>query len=178
MNLLTEKLADGTEIEYTEFPPLEAALVDLFRELFLDHWHEIVFGPCLDGAVFEISLSRAPKSVQVKDGYLTVDTGAWHFHLCVGEPKVASDELKRRRRVARAAFFESKNATCVPRSYGLRLWNGAGEQMISVFFPNPYLTPEQKTQAPDWSRLELWKSFKAKYGDNPSPCRTSSGPPV
>ncbi len=163
MNPRVEKTLDGSEILYTDFPIEEGKLVELFKELFLDHWKEITFGPCIDGAVFEISLSSPPKSVDYENAYLTVDTGQWHFHLCLGHPKGVSKELASRRQVARAAFFESKNKSCVPMSFGLRMWNGAGEQMISIFFPNPYLSPELKVQKPDWSRLELWKKLKSKY---------------
>ncbi len=167
MNPRVEKTLDGTEIAYTEFPPQEKKLVELFQELFLEHWQGITFGPCIDGAVYEIALDASPKSVDYKDGYLTIDTGKWHCHLCLGRPKTPSGELIKRRQAARVAFFESKNKSCVPMSFGLRMWNGAGEQMISIFFPNPYLSSDMKAQKPDWSRLELWQNMKSKYaGDS------------
>lgn len=173
MNPRIEKTLDGTEIVYTEFPPEEKKLVELFQELFLEHWREITFGPCMDGAVYEITLGDSPKSVDYKDGYLTIDTGKWHCHLCLGRPKTSSEELAKRRQTARVAFFESKNKSCVPMSFGLRMWNGAGDQMISVFFPNPYLSTGMKAQKPDWSRLELWKKMKLKYTGDASPCLAS-----
>lgn len=163
MAVRTEKNLDGSEVFYTDFPLEEEKLFAFFRELFLEHGTEVVFGPCIDGAVFEIKLSERPKDVTSSEGYLTVDTGPWHFHLCIGRPKTASEELARRRRATRAAFFESRNKSCVPRSYGFRMWNGAGDQMITVFFPNPYLASETKVSKPDWSRLALWKELKLKY---------------
>ncbi len=166
MNITIEKPLDGSEITYTEFPPDEEKMIEFFKELFEKHWQKIVFGPCVDGAVFEIRLSRAPKSVKYSDGYLTIDTGPWHFHLCLGHSKVSahkSEELARHRCVARAAFFESKNKSCVPKSFGFRMWNGTGDQMISIFFPNPYLSDQQKVQKPDWDRLKLWTEIKEKY---------------
>ncbi|MBI4398595.1 MAG: hypothetical protein HY586_05670 [Candidatus Omnitrophica bacterium] len=166
MNSAIEKSPDGSQSTYSECPLEEARLFELFQELFLKHWRQIVFGPCISGAVFEIRLSSPPKAVTYSDGYLTVDTGPWHFHLCLGYSKVSariSEELAQQRRVARAAFFESTNKSCVPKSYGFRMWNGAGEQMITLFFPNPYLTEEMKIKKPDWTRLELWKGMKAKY---------------
>ena len=52
----------------------------------------------------------------------------------------------------------------VKGSWGLRLWNGLDEQMLTVFFPNPYLTDEQKIlKEPDWNRLALWKQFREAY---------------
>lgn len=158
-----EKLLDGSEVAYYEVPLEEQKLFELFQELFVEHWQGLVFGPCVDGAVFEIKLTAPPKSVTYREGYLTVETGPWHFHLCLGPHKAVSEELVTRRRVARAAFFESNNKSCVPKSFGFRMWNGAGDQMITLFFPNPYLSPETKVQKPDWNRLELWKEMRAKY---------------
>jgi len=165
-----EKTPDGSEISYTEIKPDETALVSFFKELFLSHWKEITFGPCLDGAVYEIRLTDPPKAVEYKDGYLTVDTGPWHFHLCVGRTSYFSEELAKKRQATRAAFFESRNRTCVPMSFGFRLWNGTGDQMISVFFPNPYLSEDMKPGKPDWKRLELWRSMKANFSGDSSVC--------
>src|SRR2546422_7207898 len=64
------------------------------------------------------------------DGYMTIDTGAWHFHLCVGDHRgTPSPELARLRRVARCAFFTTEGGTCAPTTWGLRLWNGRAEQI-------------------------------------------------
>lgn len=154
-----------TDLEYLE--PSQQTLEALFRELFEEHWDKLTFGPCVPGAVFEIRLKEKPARVTLLDGYLTVDTGSWHFHLCIGDNKSAANpELARQRRVARAAFFHDirEGKGCVPGSWGLRLWNGNGEQMITIFFPNPFLTAEQKRQEPDWSKLELWNQLRQKYG--------------
>lgn len=164
-----EKTPDGSEISYTEIKPEETILVSFFKELFLQYWKEITFGPCLEGAVYEIRLDKPP-AVEYKDGYLTVDTGSWHFHLCLGRSPHFSEELAKKRQAARAAFFESKNRSCVPMSFGFRLWNGAGDQMISLFFPNPYLSEAMKPAKPDWKRLELWRRMKANYSGDSSLC--------
>lgn len=100
------------------------------------------------------------------DGYLTVDTGAWHLHLCIEKHLDApSPEIIRQRQTSRAAFFHDQRPHgCVRGAWGLRLWNGLGEQMITVFFPNPYLTDEQRLQKePDWSRLTLWEQLRRRY---------------
>ena len=146
---------------------VETALERLFRELFKEHWREMIFGPCIQGAVFEIRLTEKPQRVALLDGYLTVDTGPWHFHLCIEEHKhAATPELARHRQASRAAFFrDTREKGAVKGSWGLRLWNGLGEQMITIFFPNPYLTDEQKIcQEPDWSRLALWEQLRETYG--------------
>lgn len=155
---------DGTTTEYDYFEPREETLTALLRELFEEHWKQLRFGPCVQGAVFELVLTEAPKRVSVLDGYLTVDAGPWHFHLCVGEHKGATPEAARIRRPSRAAFFTNKGDGCTSQSWGFRMWNGAGEQMITIFFPNPYLDENLKrVKEPDWSKLELWKRMKAKY---------------
>jgi hypothetical protein len=158
--------SDGSVSTYTDIPLTPGRLERLFRELFTAHWRRIIFGPCIQGAVFEIRLTEPPKKISMFDGYLTVDTGAWHMHLCIDEHKDApSLEVVKQRQPSRAAFFhESRTTGHVRGTWGLRLWNGLGEQMITVFFPNPYLTDEQQIQKePDWSRLELWEQLRQQY---------------
>jgi len=66
----------------------------------------------VEGAVFEIACQSAPE-LRYSDGYLTVDLGPWHFHLCLGPHKGStSDELRRNRPVARVAFFERRGKGC------------------------------------------------------------------
>ncbi|MGH7960658.1 MAG: DUF7676 family protein [Candidatus Binatia bacterium] len=158
---------DGSITEYFDIALAPGRLERLFRELFEEHWGEMVFGPCIQGAVFEIRLTEKPKRVTLLDGYLTVDTGPWHLHLCIEAHKqAATPELARQRQAARAAFFrDTREKGAVKGSWGLRLWNGLGEQMMTIFFPNPYLTHEQKIcKDPDWSRLALWEQLRETYG--------------
>lgn len=159
---------DGSRVEHEYLDLQEEKLLALLRDLFEKHWEKIVFGPCIQGAVFEIRLTAPPKKISVLDGYLTVDLGPWHFHLCMGDHRgtvkhPTSPELARIRRVGKAAFFHSAGRSCAGGSWGLRLWNGNGEQMLTVFFPNPYLNDRQKPQKPDWSRLALWNAMRMKY---------------
>ncbi len=160
----TVKNQDGTATDYDDFAPSEESLTELLETLFRDHWKAIRFGPCLPGAVYELVLTESPKRVSMLDGYLTVDAGPWHFHLCIGEHKGATPEAARERRCSRVAFFTTKGVGCTSQSWGLRLWNGAGEQMITVFFPNPHLDENLKrVKEPDWEKLDLWKTFRSKY---------------
>ena len=53
----------------------------------------------------------------------------------------------------------------MPTSWGLKLWNGRGEQMITVFFPSPFYdhVTEARHHPPEWSRTALWNDFRARY---------------
>jgi len=162
---------DGTRTEFFEISPDQERLEPLLRELFSEHWKGLTFGPCVPGAVFEIRLQEPPKRVTVNDGYLTMDTGPWHLHLCIGPTQgnpanPTPPEAARMRRVSRAAFFHDirpKKAD-TSESWGFRLWNGDDDQMITFFFPNPYRGEDQKClKEPDWSRLQLWNTMTDKY---------------
>jgi hypothetical protein len=162
---------DGTVTEYSDFEPTEAEMQRLADLLFKEHWGEITVGPCIQGAVFEIRF-KDPPTVSVFDGYLTVDLGHWHFHLCIGTHQgTPSPELAAKRRVARAAFFETRGGKCGGgRSWGLRLWNGFGEQMTTVFLPSPFLSEELKVlKEPRWERLRLWYELRETFLGEPMP---------
>ncbi len=151
--------------------PSETVIQHLIQELFVNNWQHVIVGPCVEGAVFEIRFVQPPELRQ-SDGYLTVDLGAWHFHLCVGPHKGnSSDELRRMRPVQKIAFFERRGKGCGSgRSWGLRLWNGYGEQMTTVFLPNPNLSDDmQLLKSPDWQRLELYYHLRHKFLGEPIP---------
>ncbi len=176
MELQTEiqENPDGAKVEYVYFPPEEAFLERILRDLFENYWSKIVFGPCIQGSVFEIQAERPPKRISLMDGYLTVDLGSWHFHLCIGEHRGTSErpvppDLASWRRVGKAALFRYLNRAGSPHSWGLRLWNGRGEQMITLFLPNPYLSDKMKWQKkPDWSRLNVWNHLRTTHLDLPA----------
>ncbi len=155
---------DGSVTEYADVPVAGDAVERLTREVFGAHWAVITAGPVIDGAAYEIRFTAAPR-LSMLDGYLTVDTGAWHFHLCVSDHGgAATPELARVRRVARAAFFRGEGGSCVPGSWGLRLWNGRGEQMITVYFPNPWLDDDgERVREPRWERTALWEDLRRRY---------------
>jgi len=140
---------DGSLTEYSDVSVAGDTVERLLIEVFGEHWAAISAGPVIDGAAYEIRFTGAPK-LSMLDGYLTIDTGLWHFHLCVNDHRgPASDELARIRRVARAAFFRTEGGSCAPTVWGLRLWNGRAEQMITVLFPSP--------------QTELWQDFRRRY---------------
>jgi hypothetical protein len=161
---------DGTALDIFPLPVGEKSLEGLFRDLFEGHWREITFGPLIQGAAFELKAAAPPTRVSVFDGYLTVAFGVPHFHICIGEHKgppraPTSSELARRRRTAKAYLYRRSGGACVPMSWGLRLFNGAGEQQITVLLPNPFLDPEsdRRVKEPDWSRLALWDKLRARW---------------
>lgn len=165
MNAATlEPELDGTVTEHFEIPVDGDRIERLMTELFTDHWAKITIGPLIQGAAFEIRFT-APPEVRMLDGYLTVDTGPWHFHLCVNDHReTPSAELARVRRVARAAFYRALSASGAPSSWGLRLWNGRDEQMISVLFPNPHYDENfQRLKEPQWEKTKLWEDFLRRY---------------
>jgi len=145
--------------------PVEGDRIErLLTEIFRDHWAAVSAGPVIEGAAFEIRFTAEPK-LSILDGYLTVDLGAWHFHLCVNDHRAApTPERARLRRVARAAFFTSEGGMCAPGSWGLRLWNGRGEQMITVYFPNPYFDDDfRRLREPRWDKTALWEDLRRRY---------------
>ena len=168
MNELVREL-DGTESRYHDVSVAGDTVGRLLTELFSEHWEEITFGPVIEGSAWEVRLT-APPTLTLRDGYLTVDTGTWHFHLCVADHHARGDErLASVRRVARAAFFRTDGGSCVPTSWGLRLWNGRGEQMITIFFPSPFYdhATEERRREPDWRQTALWESFRARWAATP-----------
>ena len=156
--------ADGSVTEYTEVVVHGDTVQRLMTEVFGEHWAAISAGPIVDGAAYEIRFTAAP-TLSMLDGYLTIDTGPWHFHLCVNDHRgAATPELARVRRVARAAFFRTDGGSCVPGAWGLRLWNGRGEQMITVYFPNPWLDETQeRVREPRWEATALWEDLRKRY---------------
>ncbi len=140
----------------------EQNLYALLRDLFERHWQNLVFGILIQGAAWEIRAPAAPKRISLLDGYLTVDFGAWHFHICIGAHKGTPQtptpaSLARIRRTARGELYRLLGPDGAPMTWGLRLFNGNGEQQINIFFPNPFLNDSGKiSKVPDWNRLTTW----------------------
>jgi hypothetical protein len=158
-----EHEVDGSTIEYFDVEVAGDRVERLMGELFRAHWASLTVGPLVQGAVFEIRFAAAP-TVTVLDGYMTVDLGPWHFHLCVNDHRDCAPEAAAIRRVGRAAFFRSRGGGHTPMTWGLRLWNGRGEQMVTVLFPSPYYDERfEKLPQPDWSKTALWESLRGLY---------------
>jgi hypothetical protein len=161
----TEEHEDDLEV----FPiPLdENTLYNILSLLFEEHWQEIRFGPLVQGAVFELAASQQP-TLSMLDGYLTIDLGGSHVHLCIGEHRGLSGHpvaprLAYRRRCSQAEL-QRQWIDGAPRTWMFRMFNGDGDQMITVLLPNPFLTSAQQLlNEPDWSHLDLWDRLRADY---------------
>ena len=167
---IAEELGMGL-VEAFPLPVEEAVLYALCRDAFENHWDEIVFGTHIQGAVFEIRAPNAPRKVALHDGYLTVDFGPWHFHVCIGPhagtPNNPTDpELARIRRTSRAEFYrvldgpEGKG-----KNWGIRFFNGLEQQQMTIFLPSPFLSRDgtKILKEPDWSHLALWDSLRRSH---------------
>lgn len=145
-------------------------LLSLCYDLFIEHWQSIVFGPCIQGAVFELQLA-APTQFSYLDGYLTVflEPSPAHMHLCIGPTQGLKNDtpsaLALTRQCKRAAFARTIGQNCMPGSWSIQLFNGADQQMITFFLPSPFLdmTKEKRLKEPNWAHLELWNSLRARY---------------
>jgi hypothetical protein len=162
---------DGGRFEQFSLPTDEAFLEKLLTDVFENYWDGIVFGPIIQGGAFEFKCTNKPEKIILYDGYLTVVTGneGSHFHLCIGENKGSSknptpESLKKHRCTARAEFFRGLNTEDQPVNWGLQLFNGKGEQQISVFMPSPFISDDGKIlKKPEWPRLATWEALTKTY---------------
>ncbi len=161
----------GGTIEYEDFPATIDATGPMLYTLFQERWKEVQLGHVVEGSVLELELSEPPRLCVIYDGYLTVATQNWHMHLCLeehlGGPHCKTpEELRKQRLVSRGALYRRLNAEGEPRSWGIQFWNGAGERMMNLFLPNPYLgededlLPEGK---PQLEKLGLYEQLREIY---------------
>ncbi|MEH2455400.1 (2Fe-2S) ferredoxin domain-containing protein [Nostoc sp.] len=176
--VVTEALSTEGSIEYEYFDCGSDILSSLLYTLFEQNWPQVGVGHIVQGGVLELEFNAPPKICILYDGYLTVVTEGWHLHLCIeanlGGPHCKTPlELRQQRQVNRAAFYRRFNAEGVPRSWGIDFWNGADENLMTIFLPNPYvegenLLPEGK---PNLSKLALYQELRDIYvlGKKPIP---------
>lgn len=147
-----------------DLPTDEATLQALLTDVFEKYWGQIHFGVLVEGAAWEVAAPNAPTRISMYDGYLTVDFGRWHFHLCIGEHTASGPELARIRRTSKAELYRSLGKAGTPVSWGLRLYNGEGTQQLTVMLPNPFLSDTQDILTrPDFDRLAAWDQLRADY---------------
>ena len=176
--VVTEALSTEGSIEYEYFDSSSDVLSSLLYTLFQQNWQQVGVGHVVQGGVLELEFNAPPKICILYDGYLTVVTESWHLHLCIeanlGGPHCKTPlELRQQRQVNRAAFYRRFNAEGIPRSWGIDFWNGADENLMTIFLPNPYvegenLLPEGK---PNLSKLTLYHELRDIYvlGNKPIP---------
>lgn len=68
-------------------PTDETFLEEFLTYIFGTYWDQIVFGPLIEGAAYELTCPCKPERIRKFDGYLTITFGGPHFHLCIGENK-------------------------------------------------------------------------------------------
>jgi hypothetical protein len=160
-----QQLPDGSQVRYSYFDAGEANLEKLLREIFEHHWQRIAVGPWVPGAIYELAFDQKPE-IRISKGYATIDAGAWHFHICIGKTtgKQPAEALARRR-VAKVAFYDWRGDGSVKqRSSGIRMWNGYGDQMATIFFPHVLLAEkERKIGKLNWNNLALYYDFRHRY---------------
>ncbi|MBF0662934.1 hypothetical protein ACIBED_00975 [Rhodococcus coprophilus] len=145
-------------------PADEESLLKLIHILFDEYWDDIWFGIMMEGAAWEVAAPNASKRISMFDGYATIDFGRWHFHLCIGEHNDSGPELGRIRRCSRAELYRSLGADGTPHSWGVRMFNGRDEQMMTAMLPNPFLTKTQQIRDElDFSQLQLWDRLREQY---------------
>ncbi|MEV7009254.1 hypothetical protein [Streptosporangium sp. NPDC051022] len=174
---VVEEPGTGT-LHVWALPTDEQTLLALVTDIFTEHWRHIWFGVIVQGAAWEVAAPNAPETISLHDGYVTVDFGRWHFHLCIGEHTASGPELGRIRRCARAEMYRSIGADGSPVSWGVRMFNGRGDQLMTVLLPNPFLSDTQQLlDPPDYDRLAAWDELRATYlGLEPDPLdRTGKG---
>ena len=155
---------DGSREQVWPLPTDEQSLLDLIHLCFEEYWDDIWFGVLVQGAAWEVAAPNPPKRISMYDGYATIDFGRWHFHLCIGEHKASGPELGRIRRCARAELYRGISGDGRPTSWGVRLFNGRNEQMMTVMLPNPFLTNDQQIRdQPAWEQLALWDQLRQTY---------------
>ena len=160
--MVVDEPGEGT-LEIWALPTDEATLLAVLETCFA-RWETIRFGPLIQGAAWEIAASQKPR-ITMLDGYATLDFGAWHCHICIGEHHGAEPEIAVIRRCARAELYR-RLSDGTPMGWALRMFNGRDEQQLTVHLPNPFLDDDDRpTTKPDWSRLELWDELRAGFLD-------------
>ena len=174
-----EPLRRGGAIHYDDIPHGIDSIGPLLHLLFQKHWQQVQLGHVVEGSVLELEFADKPKICILYDGYLTVVTDSWHAHLCLeehggGPLRSTPDALRQERLIQRAALYRHCNEQGVAKSWGLQFWNGAGQKMMNVFLPNPFvgddedLLPEKKPQV---EKLALYHDLEKIYvaGTQPIP---------
>jgi hypothetical protein len=173
----TEDEPGTGRIDLFPLVPDEPLLFDFVKHTFETYWPTILFGTLIQGAAWEVKAPGPPRRIALLDGYVTVDFGPWHFHLCIGETKGVGSTptppaLARHRRCARAELYRVRNRkTGAPNSWGFRMFNGAGEQQMTVFLPSPFIGDDGKPlKPPHWARLGAWDDLRQRFlGLEPDP---------
>ena len=155
------------DLEVFPLPVDEATLLAVLTALFEHSWRSIRFGTRIPGSVQAVTIS-APPTLSILDGHLSIDWGGSRLRLCIGEPAAPADrstgpELGRTRRCANAEL-QRHWVGGAPVSWMFRMYNGDGDQQLTVLLPNPFLADDASPlPEPDWSRLDLWDRLRQRH---------------
>jgi hypothetical protein len=160
-----EPTEDGKRInQYWELSRDPEYLREFLTYIFENHWKDIIWGPLIPGAAYELKCPCAPTRISYSSGYLTVMFGGPHFHLCIGHYDKATPEQNAHRQPSLARIHRRLDQRGAPLSWGFEMRNGKGEPMISIFFPNPFLTDaDGLADEPNWSKLAVWRDIAKRY---------------
>lgn len=156
-------------LEQWPLPLDQTYLEEFLTYVFKNYWNDIIFGPLIEGAAYELTCPREPSRIGVFDGYLTVAFDGPHFHLCIGENKGSPknptpEDLKARRKPSKAQIFRRLDQDGAPISWGFEMRNGADQPMITIFFASPFLAAGDKvSKEPIWERLAMWRDISQRY---------------
>jgi len=167
---IVTKLDGGQRALQTWPLPLDEDFLEEFLTyLFTNYWDQVIFGPIIEGAAYELTCPCKPNRISKFDGYMTISFDGPHFHLCIGENKGSKDsptpeDIKAHRKPSKAEIFRRLDKDGAPISWGFERKNGADEPMISIFFPSPFLAAGDKvSKEPIWDRLTMWRDISKRY---------------
>jgi nitrile hydratase accessory protein len=156
------------DIEVFPVQPDEDTLRAMLAAMFQGPWWaQIRYGPLIQGAAYELRLRR-PAELSMLDGYVTIDDGGGHLHVCIGPHRGSpghpvGPELARHRRCRHAELYRTWLGGA-PTSWGFRMFNGDDDQQLNVLLPNPFLDDDdQPLPAPDWTRLTCWDELRRRF---------------
>ena len=103
----------------------------------------------IGGEVVSENLNTGMKEPEFNNGYATVESESWHFHL-----KMDS--------VEGIQFVEAEDHG-IPYLYYVRFSNAAGDTLLRCYFPNPYLDENEQPTDFQPERLRFFEEYRDRY---------------
>ena len=139
---------DGAAVQIFPLPTDEASLEQLLRDLFEQHWDKITFGPLIQGG--RLGDPCAARTDPCRHAGRLPHGGLRHFafpplhRFAQGAAeRSCARGAPRHRRTARAELYRRLDRSGVPASWGLRMFNGAGEQQLTILLPTRSSLPKE-----------------------------------
>jgi len=154
----------GRAVQHWDLPTEEAFLEEFLTYIFSKYWDQVVFGPIIEGAAYELTCPREPSRIRNFDIGDNKDTPR--------DP--TPPELAKRRRPSKAQIFCRLDKDGAPLSWDFEMENGHGEPMISIFFANPFLLAGDKIAIQRKPRSEPEQILKPIHGPQHGAGRTQA----